>query len=97
MHSKHFPNPATSPAPRHGLPSDIVSKLTLNTPALFPLLLINHEGLTALLATSITALIPTFYSDESKLKPVLSLESLNSSYSPLWGIRTLGGETSPER
>lgn len=60
LHSKHFPNLATSPAPRWGLLSDTVSKSTLNTPT-FPLVLINPEKIT-LLAASVTAFVSIFLS-----------------------------------
>lgn len=66
LHSQHFPNSATSPAPRWGLLSDTVSKSTLNMPT-FPLLLIKPKKLFCWQHQ----LLPSFqffYSDESKLK-----------------------------
>lgn len=66
LHSKHFPNSATFPAPRWGLLSDTVSKSSLNTPT-FPLLLIKPKTLFCWQYQ----LLPSFqffYSDESKLK-----------------------------
>lgn len=66
LHSKHFPNSATSPAPRWCLLSDTVPKSTLNTPT-FPLLLISPKKLLCWQHQLLSS-FQFFYSDESMLK-----------------------------
>lgn len=66
LHSKHFLNSTTSPAPRWSLLSDTVPKSTLNTPT-FPLLLISPKKLLCWQHQLLSS-FQFFYSDESMLK-----------------------------